>query len=421
MGVAVRHGRLRGLLAIAVVAIIVLLFATVLGNSADAAPRWPYKTFQVGLVDPEHDAAALHQATPLTLRYQYLSGGVNTGHDWITWDAGSGSFVLNYVAESVAAGFTPVFSYYELEQSLPGAPLGDGKADLTNLVNRSTMAAYFSNLRTLLQLLASTGQTVVLHVEPDLWGYVEQAVGDDASKQPVEVASTGLPELKGLPDNMVGFAQAVVRLRNLYAPKVLLGYHLSVFGTGKDIHYSPLSNSDVDWIAKRAGWFYRSLRANFDTIFAEYTNSDAGYFQTVYHVPNTLWQAADYARQIRFLGDFHKAVKLPMVLWQIPVGNTLYRAENNTYGHYQDNRVQWLLGSGWQTHLRSYIGAGVVAALFGGGLPGSTCACDADNDGITNPAPIDGNTRTSLSSDDDGGYLKARVRAYYAAKPLALR
>jgi hypothetical protein len=407
------------MLAIAVIAIAVLLFFGVF-NNADAASKWPYKTFQVGLLDPEHDAVALRQAAPVGLRYQYLSGGVNTGHDWITWDTGSGSFVVNYVAESVAAGFTPVFSYYELEQSMPGAPLGDGKSDLVNLRNRATMTSYFSNLRTLMDLLGSTGQTVVLHVEPDLWGYVQQSVGDDASKQPVPVASTGLPELQGLPNNMTGFAQAVVRLRNRYAPKVLLGYHLSVFGTGKDIHYSPLSNSDVDWIAKRAGWFYRSLHSSFDTVFAEYTNSDAGYFQTVYHTTNALWNADDYARHVRFLGDFHKAVKVPMVLWQIPVGNTLYRADNNTYGHYQDNKVQWLLGTGWQTHLRSYINAGVVAMMFGGGLPASTCACDAVHDGVTNPAPINGNTRASLSADDDGGYLKARVRAYYSAKLLAL-
>ncbi len=282
------------------------------------------------------------------------------------------------------------------------------------------MTAYFSNLRTLMQLLGSTGQTVVVHVEPDLWGYVEQAVGDDASKQAVPIASTGLPELQGLPNNMTGFAQAVARLRNRYAPKVLLGYHLSVFGTGKDIHYSPLSNSDVDWIAKRAATFYRSLHTSFDSVFAEYTNSDAGYFQTVYHAANAFWNADDYARQVRFLGDFHHAVKLPIVLWQIPVGNTLYRAVNNTYGHYQDNKVQWLLGADYQTHLRSYIGAGVVAMLFGGGLPGSTCACDAAKDGVTNPAPIDGNTRTSLSADDDGGYLRARVRVFYTAKPLGL-
>ena len=36
---------------------------------------------------------------------------------------------------------------------------------------------------------------VVLHVEPDIWGYIEQrSTGDDASTVPARVAATGLPE-----------------------------------------------------------------------------------------------------------------------------------------------------------------------------------------------------------------------------------
>jgi hypothetical protein len=31
-------------------------------------------------------------------------------------------------------------------------------------------------------------------------------------------------------------------------------------------------------------------------------------------------------------------------MWQIPLGNTVMRAENNTWDHFQDNKVQSLLG-----------------------------------------------------------------------------
>ena len=89
------------------------------------------------------------------------------------------------------------------------------------------------------------------------------------------------------------------------------------------------------------------------------------------------------------------------------------RAMDNTWGHYQDNRVQWLLGPKGGAHLKRYAHAGVRALLFGGGADGTTCACDAQGDGVTNPAPINGNTRRSLSADDDGGYFKSRARAYY--------
>ena len=68
-------------------------------------------------------------------------------------------------------------------------------------------------------------KTVVLHVEPDLWGYIEQArEGDDAATVPAVVPD-------GLPQNAAGFAQEFVHLRDELAPNVLLAYHLSGWGT----------------------------------------------------------------------------------------------------------------------------------------------------------------------------------------------
>ena len=45
-----------------------------------------------------------------------------------------------------------------------------------------------------------------------------------------------------------------------------------------------------------------------------------------------------------FIGAFARTAGLRVVLWQIPLGNTKMRAENNTWEHYQDNKVEWLLG-----------------------------------------------------------------------------
>ena len=82
-------------------------------------------------------------------------------------------------------------------------------------------------------------------------------------------------------------------------------------------------------------------------------------------------------------------------MWQIPLGNTKMRSVNNTNGHYQDNRPEWLLDDLGRAHLAAYRDAGVVAFLFGGGAGGTTCACDAIGDGVTNPAAINGNTLAS--------------------------
>jgi hypothetical protein len=108
------------------------------------------------------------------------------------------------------------------------------------------------------------------------------------------------------------------------------------------------------------------------------------------------------------------------LLWWIPFGNMKVRAENNTTHHYQDNRVEWLLDEPARSRLSAYVNAGVIGFLFGGGNGEVTDASDAAGDGVTNPAPINGNTMTSLSADDDGGFFYDRAAAYYAAGAMSL-
>ena len=127
--------------------------------------------------------------------------------------------------------------------------------------------------------------------------------------------------------------------------------------------------------------------------------------------PDTWFSPADFHRHLLYAQTFVQEAGVRMAAWQIPLGNTLMRSMNNTWGHFQDNRVQWLLMS--RAHLQAYIDAGYVGFLFGGGANGTTCACDAQNDGTTNPPPINGNNRPSLSADDDGGLFRSLVRAYY--------
>ena len=65
----------------------------------------------------------------------------------------------------------------------------------TNLNNTATMTAYFNDLKLFFQKAgAFPTQKVVLHVEPDLWGYMEQrSANDDAKTVTAKVAETGIP------------------------------------------------------------------------------------------------------------------------------------------------------------------------------------------------------------------------------------
>jgi hypothetical protein len=390
------------------------------GALAPVPSRWPSRALEIGSADAPGGAASLRANAPLALRYQYLAGGVNTGRGWTTWDANA-QFPITYIQESARNRMTPVFSYYQLLQSAPGNALGEPTGDFANLGNTQTMAAYFADLKLLFQRVgAQSATTVVIHIEPDLWGYIQQRYGDDPASAPAKVAATGMAELAALPDNASGLARAVVKLRDSYAPNVLLAYHLSYWGTNHDPLHEKAADPTIDAWATRSATFFSSLGASFDLVFAEFTDRDAGFKRYQNGDTAAWWFADDFARNTRYLAKFSALTQERIVIWQIPLGNTKMRAMDNTWDHYQDNKVEWLFDDPGRATLSAYARAGVIAFLFGRGADGATCACDAARDGITNPAPIGGNTRGSLSADDDGGYFAERAASYYASGAMPL-
>jgi hypothetical protein len=385
--------------AITTAAVALALVSTQAASAATTLPplpaRWPH-TLQLGLADSPDGAPALRKVAPFGFRYQYLAGGVNTGQGWSTWNP-NGSFVTRYEQESWAAGEIPVFTYYMLLQSKPAG--GDeATVDLAHLRDPTVMRAYWADVRLFFKR-AHSAKTVVLHVEPDLWGYLEQA-------NAVALASS--------------FAQEFVRLRDSLAPNVVLAYHMSGWGTKHDIVYEKPPDATVRSYAAQSAAFYRALHAHFDIAFEDFSDRDAGFYAVQQGNPKTWFKPADFARHLLYAKTFVQLAGVRMVAWQIPLGNTVMRAMNNTWDHFQDNRVQWLLGPGSRAHLRAYVAAGFAGFLFGRGADGATCACDAAKDGVTNPAPINGNTRPSVSADDDGGYFKQQAAAYYRAGPVQL-
>jgi hypothetical protein len=362
-------GRASGTLSAVRLLVFAVLAALVLPASAQALPRrWP-KHVAVGVTSQPGQAKPQRADARFDFRYQYLTGGANTGSGWSTWNPG-GSFVTRYVKESRAAHAIPVFTYYQLLDSRPGTGGGEDTRDLSNLRDRSTMRAYFKDLRLALRK-ARTSSLVVLHVEPDLWGYVQQhAKKDRASSVPAAVASSGDPALKGLPNTASGFARAIVRLRNRLAPNVALAWHLSVWGTKTDPTYSNPSNARLDALARRSATFYRSLHARFGVVFNDVADRDAGFRRHVLGDNGaSAWTADDFHRHDRYIRGFTRRTKTKVALWQIPLGNPKL---SDTWTHYRDNRVDWWLGAHRAAHLRAARRAGIVAFLFGGGADGTT-------------------------------------------------
>src|SRR2546428_3699671 len=204
------------------------------------APPLPNSRLEFGVGNSPSDLSWMTSSgVPWKYRYQYLSGGVNTGSGWETWNIPSGAFATFYMDASLANGYIPVFPYYELLQSTPSSGANESDRDYNNLNNTATMNAYYANFKLLMQKAGTFGQKVVVNVEPDLWGYLQQrAAGGDASTLTASVASSGFADVAGYPNTAQGFGRALLHLRDLYGSNAIMAIHASGWGSGIDVNSS---------------------------------------------------------------------------------------------------------------------------------------------------------------------------------------
>lgn len=397
------------------------------GGIPSAFPHY----FSFGVMNPSGSAYLLAQqrsqnGTAYAFRYEYLTGGVNTGRGWETWNSPAGQYATNYMQESAQNGLMPAFVYYEI--CLSNGPHGTScggsniQQDTANLADASTMHAYFSNWVLMLQKIAAFGKPVLVIVEPDLWGFLQNASNgtNNAATIPASVASSGFPDAAGFPNNAQGFTWALLHMRDKYARNAILAIHASTWAAGIDIATYTGASLNVAAVAQREAAFLNSAGiagnpsgvSSWDVISNDVADFDSGqpggrgwwdrYNRTF---PN-------FSRYLQFIGYLSQDTHRRVVMWQVPMGNQYFDTMNNSPGHYQDNRAEYILGN-----VRSFAAAGIIAVLFGPGNYG-TMNLDSRRDGVTNPAPISTyecnncNTHQSSYSDDDGGYLRIFVGLY---------
>jgi hypothetical protein len=394
--------------------------------------------------------------------YRYIGGGINTGgtRNWTDW-AANAIYPIQYAQAANARGYTPVFSYYTLNAAIGPCAVtcSEAQTDLTNLNSPLVMNLYFNDFARLMQRLGTGtyggvrgfGKDAIVHVEPDLSGYAENAVlfparncfalctgtGNDPSLLRASVASSGYALAKGYANTYRGFNQVLLKIRDAYAPNVRLALHVSNWATGYDLNSATSPTIDATALGTKAGQFAaksgaRSIdgsTSTYDLLFNDVSNKDAGYYTHVLGKPRFWDQTNTVFPNFHRWEDYVRAVTTAAgrkaIVWQVPIGNQLFLADNNTPGHYQDNRVQYFFG-----HWQELKDAGLVGALFGSTTSTATTYDDRSGDGVTNPAPIcnsdgwgDGRVVcTSIQSpaaDDDGGYLRLSAQQYYT-NPLPL-
>jgi hypothetical protein len=386
---------------------------------------------------------------PFDYTYQYLAGGVGPGSGWQTWMPNA-TFPLVYAKLATSEHHIPVLDYYMLLQSSgPCSNCSEAQKDLAHLNDQHVMADYFDDFATLMKRLGSGtwngvkgfGGTVIVHIEPDLSGHAEEAVldshecfgyctgvGNNPSLLRAAVASSGVGSVAGYPNTYLGFNLALLHLRDLYAPNVLLAYHLSNWSTRTDIGSSTNTHLNAAELGAKAGAFAAESgvapvdgrTSTYNLVFNDVSDRDS-------QVSGIWWDATNrtypnFARWESYVGSAAEVFKKPVFIWQVPLGNRWFRSENGSPGHTQDNRIEDFFA-----HPQQLMNAGIAAVLYGSGIANSTSNHDGDHDGVTNP-PVTCNAKGGVYSctthvaewaDDDGGYLRIEASAYYR-NPLPL-
>jgi len=337
-------------------------------------------------------------------KVDYFSGGAIPGEKpfWLNY----GNSPQKYVAEARKAGVVEWCTFYNLANSAPAKyKPGPAEATATNAKIPATMKEYFQLFKTFLEGCAKEAPwPVMVHIEPDEWCHLLLTAAMDPAKVDVKVGSCGMEELKGLPDNLIGFAAAFKRLRDQIAPiNVLLGCTPSAW------------DSTGAMSGPRMGQTMKQIAGDWDFAVFETGDRDKGSKGTLPSYGNAIDRTGNLENHLKWISEFRAASGLYVFVWQVSAGNTYFSTCNNTPGHYGDNLAQMLLEDYPQNPtIGRYVKSGCLGWMFNTGIESSTHVYDYTKDGITNPPPVPGNQgHKSEYADDDGGYMRLRGGAYY--------
>jgi hypothetical protein len=372
--------------------------------------------FVMGVCAPKEWHADVRQNNGATFEFSndYLSGGV--GHD-TPWFFKYSNFVENRMLEDKALGMGAWFTWYMLSQSknkngLTYNGTGPAKTAPANAKDPALMKDYFEWFKkTLIEANKHPEVPCVFQIEPDEWCHLLLSAGLDPAKVDIKIGSCGMEDLKGLPDNEIGYAQALARLRDRYAPMVILATNPS----GWDWQNSMSG-------AKMGAAFKQMCGDDYELAAFEFSDRDKGAPGSGKLPPygDASGICQTFPNHLQWIKEFHETTGMWVCMWQVALGNTFYATCNNSTGHYCDNLAQFILeGYPKNDGIARYVAAGCCGWMFNSGQ-GGTQVYDAAKDGITNPSPLAGTAgKKSTFPDDDGGFMRVFGGKYYA-KPYPI-
>jgi hypothetical protein len=337
------------------------------------------------------------RGVPYGLKYLYLAnralrGGPcaecgncpsNTVNWWGCWSGGrAGGHLRNLFSSSEAAGQIPMVVYYVFFATI--FEHSEGAEHLAGqLANTNNVRDYFDDWRFVLEVVneyqRQSNKPVMLHIEPDLWGYAQQSNAGRSGPEnlAVDVRSAGRGDCADMENNFAGFGKCMLRMARIHAPEASVGLMASGWATGRDINRGNNQSLDAKALGESTGEYLNKLGAGEgDFLVVEFSDRDAGYYEATgqtdrwYDVNNQ--SVPNFHRTFLWGKTLSDTVKLPLVWWQIPMGHMQL---GNTNNHWRDNRVDYLFA-----HLDEVAATQAIALAFGPGAGDQTSpATDGNN------------------------------------------
>ncbi|GEM_PF-6067985 len=171
--------------------------------------------------------------------YMYSSADPHEDLEGFAWLM---NFRLDTALQSGAE--LPTVTFYRMLHLGRERGIDGGESEVVQGMLKSSEAIYdyIEDFVAVLKILDERDQPILLHVEPDSWGFMMwsfpgfdgQAGNPDASTIEVNLSQANHPALQGkvFADDAGGLGQAMLYLRNDLAPKVRMGWHASNFRVG---------------------------------------------------------------------------------------------------------------------------------------------------------------------------------------------
>ena len=161
-------------------------------------------------------ATAKSQGLSVDIYTRYLGGG-----DWTSWNSPPCDYVCVVAQGADSLGAIPMYVQYQMAND------GDGNISVIN--DASFMSTYWSRVKTMYEDIGTYNKPTLVNLEPDFWGYAEQAATNGDPSTVTAVVKSN-PDCSTLSNDVKGIANCLLAMARKYAPKAYVGFPFATWG-----------------------------------------------------------------------------------------------------------------------------------------------------------------------------------------------